>query len=105
MVIEAAIKQCNKMQHETQTARNFFVSAGQHPWKECPNKEFKTRPGNHSKKLPCYGRHKSAAHGLEQMAIESRSNVVFERALGAEDGEEETWKEVVTRRRLQIRRG
>ena len=52
-IIEAAVVEFNTKQRETESIKGTFISAGQHPWKDC-SKEFTAHLDNLAK-LPLYG--------------------------------------------------
>ena len=64
-----------------------FISAGQHPWKDC-KEEFKSHLDGLSK-LPLYGGCKTSSHVIEDRNLESRTGLSLP-DMGLEVDREET---------------
>ena len=86
-IIEDAVKRFNQRQRETESIKRTFISAGQHPWKDC-KEEFKRHLDGLSK-LPLYGGCKTSSHVIEDRNLESRTGLSLP-DMGLEVDREET---------------
>ena len=66
-IVEKSVKLFNVGQLETRSIEKTFISAGQHPWKDC-SVEFKNHLDNLSK-LPLYGGAKTVEQVLADRAM------------------------------------
>ena len=86
-IIEDAVKKFNKRQRETESIKRTFISAGQHPWKDC-KEEFKRHLDGLST-LPLYGGCKTSSHVIEDRNLKSRTGLSLP-DMGLEVDREET---------------
>ena len=71
-IIENSVKDFNMGQRETRSVEKTFISAGQHPWKDC-KEQFKAHL-NYLSTLPLYGGCKrSITEALMDKAVEDRA--------------------------------
>ena len=91
-IIEDSICQFNNRQIETESIRKTFVSAGQHPWKDC-KEEFKAHLDRLSF-LPLYGGCKSIVEGLEMETFQSNIGLRLDGGLEETEVEEMAVEEV-----------